>query len=197
MAEIDEQKEISEATKALRHKERLVFKKHSFGNYLTYWDSDEYCLLADYKPVLMRIPDKNTEIIISAKFGYTDKDGRLVVHASQVVELQFAMKEHIEAILLTHKEMGGVTLGDMSSPGLNDMNEYCVKMDKIIAETAKELGAKGVKNIFEKIWKQMGGVAIPDTDRLAKRIVYFKDITSRYRVDKDRWRVEMKRLYLI
>lgn len=197
MADTAEQTEIKEATKTLRHRERQVLKKHGFGNYHSYWDADDYCLLAEYKPLVMNIPAKNKEIIISAKFGYSDPKGRLVVHATQIVELQFATKDHIEALLMAHEIFEGSILGDMHSDGIKDMEQYCVKMDQIIAETGHELREKKIKAPFSKIWQEMGGTAIPSTDRLAKRILYFKEIAARYAADKDRWRPEMKRLYLI
>jgi hypothetical protein len=187
---------VKDATLQLRAKERSVLKKHAFGNYLTYWDADDLSLLLSGGHCVLRNTRFGQDVVISGQFEF--KHPKLMtLHTSQIVDLQFANPEHIGAIMMVHKEFQGAELMEMSSPGLKDMEEYCVKMDQAVAETCKQLIEQKVKHPIEKIWKLMGGEVAPATDRLAKRMKYFMAITERYRQDKQKWRKEMQRLYLI
>lgn len=187
---------IKDATLQLRDRERAIARKHSFGNYKTYFDSDDLCFLMDGRPCVLRNTRFGQDIVIATKLGYRDPK-LFTLHATQIVELQFASQEHIAALVMAHKAMGDIEIGEMEAPGQQEMEAYCREMDLLIANTGRVLFDQKIKNPLVQVLKQMGGEMIPSHDRLGQRVKYFIAVSNSYRKDKQKWATEVRRLHLL
>lgn len=190
---------IIQAARKLRERDRYHSKKLPKCN-LTYWDADDYRL---------QLLSKNLDPVrIKTKFGYTlevwpecpksevirSKDEVIVkCDGSHIVEFQFAPESHLSFLGKMGEEFEAFDLFELSFEGKEDMIDYCRKMDAIIVETAKDLNKHKVASVFQKLWKEFGG----STDRLVKRIGWYKDLASLYQEDKQRWLPDMKRVGLV
>jgi hypothetical protein len=115
------------------------------------------------------------------------------VDGSHIVELQFAPEAHLQAFGQIVEVFEGADFFELSFDGKQEMLDYCQKMDSVIITTAKELNKKRVASVFQKLWKEFGG----SSDRLVKRVGYYKDLVALYQTDKNRWADDMKRVGLI
>jgi hypothetical protein len=190
---------IVQAARKLRERDKYHSKKLPESK-LTYWDADDWRLFA---------LSKNLEPVrIKTKFGYTlevypevpqkevisTQKGVIVrVDGSHIVEFQFASEHHLIALGQTATEFQEVEVFELSFDGKQEMMDYCRKMDAIIIETAKELNKRKVASVFQKLWKEFGG----SSDRLVKRVGYYRDLVSLYQSEKTRWSDEMKRVGLV
>ena len=83
----------------------------------------------------------------------------------------------------------------LSNPGMKEMKAWCRALDAEIIRVARELKKKKIKQIFKKIWVEMGGDSA--SDRVAKRVKYIQQITEAYQADETAWSEEMRQLGLI
>ena len=190
---------IVQAARKLRERDKYHSKKLPSSK-LTYWDADDWRLFAlskNIEPVQMK-----------TKFGYTlevwpectkkevisTKNEVIVrVDGSHIVELQFAPEAHLQAFGQIVEVFEGADFFELSFDGKQEMLDYCQKMDSVIITTAKELNKKRVASVFQKLWKEFGG----SSDRLVKRVGYYRDLVALYQTDKNRWADDMKRVGLI
>lgn len=190
---------IVQAALKLRERDKYHSKKLPPAK-LTYWDADDWRLLA---------LSKNVEPLkLKTKFGYTlevwpectkkevisTKNEVIIrVDGSHIVEFQFANEDHLSALGKVAEVFPGVEIFELGFEGRDEMMDYCKKMDTIIIETAKELNKKKVASVFQKLWKEFGG----SKDRLARRVAYYRDLVFLYSEDKNRWSEDMRRAGLI
>ena len=190
---------IVQAARKLRERDKYHSKKLPDCR-LTYWDADDWRL---------RVLSENLDPVrIKTRFGYTlevwpectkseviQTKNEVIVRCdgSHIVEFQFAPESHLSALSKIGEVFESAELFELAFDGREQMMDYCRKMDAVIIEVAKDLNKHKVASVFQKLWKEFGG----SSDRLVKRVGWYKDLASLYQTDKDRWLPEMKRAGLL
>jgi hypothetical protein len=125
------------------------------------------------------------EIVVSGDINYKDEKGRLVVDISDIVILQFAKQEHIDEIFKVY-EVFRARIAKWPDPELDKIIDYCNRMDDKIREAFWKL-KNSEKDIFLKMWNEMGGDCIPKEDRLGRRICFIKDLVEGFKEDRKKY----------
>lgn len=193
-----EEQKIESICKALREKDKNMRRRnrHVETKRLTYWDADDFVLKHPDEVVCLNKTDgaQTDTVAIAAK--RPEVQGAVNLTPNEIVDLQFVSGEMFAKIKLVNAEIGveGIT---HEEDGLAEIKRYCEKMDELIVEAAKKLKEHKVKNIFEKLCEAMVGKEPQSHDRLGKRVVYFKELMTRYRADKEKYRDTLKKVGLI
>jgi hypothetical protein len=189
---------IRASVKVIREKERAIFKRHGFGEYLTFWDADEArVVLFDSK--MKMSTEFGEDVWLTGMSKYHDPK-MVTFDVDHIVPLQFMPKEHLKAIFMARQVFepnGGVRVSEFSFEGLEGVKKYCAKVDDVIREETFKLAGQGMKNIFGRMYLEMGGDTITKADRLGRRIKFLADITELYKKDAAKWKPFLVRLKLL
>jgi hypothetical protein len=195
---VSEEVEIRNAVKSIRDKEKSVSKKHPFGKYLTYWDADEARVILFDRIVRMETRYGQDAYVTGALNKPASKS--VMFDVDHIIALQFSTTDHIDAIFKTQeafKSDGTVMVGEIAAEGLTSIRTYCQKVDQVIRDEGFRLRDLGIKNIFSKMYREMGGDMISESDRVGKRVKFFGEIASLYNTDKNRWKPMLVKLGLL
>jgi len=184
-----ERDHVEGCARRLRAKEISVSRKYVFTKWVTPWEADDFEFRARDAQIVFDSTLSDMPIVITGDPSYEDKD-KVVVYARDIVVLQFAGKEMIDSVLKVYKTFGKVRLGDFRNPDLDKVVAYCNEIDNTILKEFNELRSqpKGVRDVFSKIWHELGGDKIRPEDRLGQRIKYYKNLIAAFQKDKEKWR---------
>lgn len=194
-----EEEWISEAVKSIRSKERWLSKRHPYEMKFNYWDAEGLYFFAKKEGIKSVVLSRASgDIVVTFDFSWKHPD-KFTVRPDQLIELFQASPSHLDTLIKTNEVFDyGTTFGGLFSPGLTEMMAWCAGMDKEILEQAQEMKKHGVtQDIFKKFWIEMGGGAALATDKVIKRIHYFMELVTEYKVAKEKWIEDMKRLGLL
>lgn len=190
---------IKKAAKHIRLKQHQLEKKLSDGycKWCTPWDADDYRLR--WKDVAVSIDSSvlGAQVVVTGDRGYKD-DKRIVIDVGEIVYLQFVPRDSLKPILETYRQFGRPIMADFTAPGLDEVINFCNKMDKEINVVQHKLRNEyKVRDVFQKLYREMGGDVVGDDDKVGKRIKYFADLVENYRQDKVQWKAEIQRHKLL
>lgn len=191
---------FTQAVREIRTKELSLTKKYPFDLKFTYWDSDELSLLMKLeKTPVFYLNRGGADLVITANPEYKHPT-KFTVRPDQLIELFVTSPDHVQALFMTQetfREFGGIDMLGLTSPGIEEMKAWCFGMDAEIVRVAKELKARNQDQIFRKIFDEMGGSILRDSDRVARRIRHLVTLTELFKQDESLWRSEMRHLGLL
>jgi hypothetical protein len=192
---------IREAVTKIRLREQSLRKKHPVNDVsIIYWQTDELRHLLYKASLVMLLPNGEHVQWVGSK--HCSRIGNfLMFDVDAMVAFQFVSREGFDNLLKTYtvfNENGMVRIHDFDAPGFKDIAIYCSRMDDCILGEAESLRSAGfTRDIFEKMWAEMGGDLIKATDFLGRRLGFLRDLVKRFKANKELWREEMIRLRLI
>lgn len=196
--EFTEGQEIARATAEIRMRELNLKKRWSFDLKFTYWDADDLSFQMKTQrlsSIILKRLYGDIAISIGPKVS-----GKFTVRPDQLVELFVMDIGSINTVVMTNGEfedVGGVEMYSLTSPGIDVMEKWCNGIDAEIIRVAKDLKKRlDVKEIFKKIWTEMGGSTAQPHDRVVKRVDYIRRMTEAFRSNEKFWYPEMKRIGL-
>lgn len=199
MNDLNESALISESTVEIRTKELNLRKKYAFDLKFTYWDADDLNFQMKKEGTsAITIHRAEGDIVVTSDPKFKDPE-KFTIRTDQLIEMFVMDVNAVNKMLLIQKEfadVGGVRTMGLTAPGIDAMEKWCKGVDAEIVRIAKELLKKDVKEIFRKIWVEMGGSMTKDHDRVAKRIDYFRKIGEAFRADQEKWSPELRRVGL-
>lgn len=188
---------IREKISVLREKDRRQSASIGFSKFKTPWDIEWIKLdMKDMsEPISHRFND--FEIFLLPSRAVKAPMGSVGIYIEDFFVLQFLSAKDFEIIFDVYKKMGQLLLSRFPDKNLDKIINYCNKMDDCIVDFAKSCREKGITNIFDKAWREMGGDVIPSQDRLGNRVKYFREIVLRYKKEQDKYRQEMNDIKLL
>jgi len=201
MSESQEEKDITDAARLLRFRDREIQKEtKAFGyqKFYTPWhiDSFRYEWLKSGRVEILSKDLFGAEIVVTGDKSYKDDLNRPVIDIGDMIWLQLIPKEEFGKILNIHK-IFKIKVQVVQAPEVNNLIDYCNRMHEEIKDVFWRLRQKKVGDIFSKLWVVLGGDAMPPSDILGLRIRLLRDMVEGYKVDKEKWAPELKRLELL
>jgi len=188
---------IKECTLSLRERDRKFYKTVKANKYKSPWDIDWMRLkLRDNKDG-MPFTVNGVDILLLPNSKVEVPKGQVGIDIADFLVFQFLSPADLGKIMQAYKVFGVCTLTKFPDKSLDSLIDYCSKMDAAIVDAANKCKEKKIVNIFEKIWKEMGGEMIRPDDLLGKRIEYYKDIVARYKKTPTEYEKEIKELKLL
>jgi hypothetical protein len=196
---VDETSKVREAVLWLREQDRRIYSLPPASKYYIPWELDYIRVL--WREEKCPIPSElfgHKILLTGNKKEFKKSQDEILIYIEDLLVLQFMPKDSFDRIMAVYGVFGKCRIlridGDKE---LDKLIKYCNSMDAKIVEACDKLRAAGVRDIFDKMWTEVGGDLVRDTDRLGNRIGYFRGVVNSWRDNKPEWNDEMLRLGLL
>lgn len=195
--ELPEGEFLKKGVAVLREKEKRAARYIRKTKYKIPWDIDWLKLsLRDHRDGMPFSINGIDVILLPNKL--TSPPGKEIgIYIEDFMLFQFTPPQDLEKILQVYRAFGTCIISRFPDKELDELIHYCNKVDEQIVDFAHKCSEAKISNIFEKVWKEMGGDAIRQDDRLGKRIEYYKEILFRFKKNRKEFEVEINDLKLL
>jgi len=187
---------IPRAVLWLRDQDSKLGKNIRYLKYKTPWDIDWISLRCRDNDQVMSIELNGKKVSITTD-RYRKIGNELLIYVQDILLLQFCSKKDFNKILKVYESFGTCILTRYPDKSLDKVIDYCNKMDDQIVSMVNKLAEDGCKGIFDQVFRQMGGDNIRLDDRLGQRILFYKEITDRYKKNNSLYLQDMRNLKLL